>query len=183
MNPNKIQPISSLCFIMRENFLVNSLQCIHVFQTHKTCIFSTAMHWTRPVEESLLSLFVCMEFAALWLQNLKPIIQIAATVTGRASVSRTRRKSISEIHNKMFPAGWWSYLPAPFQDSQMSLAQSFEISHVWDNSARRYSFWISDFSLYNGSLYVKKAIVLYSIALFMSVECALMKPKIMCHCS
>lgn len=78
--------------------------------------FSTAMHGTRPVEASLLNLLVCMEFAGLWLQILKPIIQIAATVTGRASVSRTRGRSVSEIHNKMFPAVLQSYLSAPFQD-------------------------------------------------------------------
>lgn len=35
---NRRQFVSSLSFIVRGNFLVNSLQCFYVFQAHKTCI-------------------------------------------------------------------------------------------------------------------------------------------------
>lgn len=90
--------------------------CVFMFsKLIKHADFPT-MHGTCRVEESLPSLLVCMEFAGLWLQILKPIIQIAATVSGRASVSRTREKTISEIHNKMSIAEWGSYLSAPFSD-------------------------------------------------------------------
>lgn len=66
--------------------------------------FSTAVHETLPIEEPLLNSLVCMKFTGLWLQILKPIIEIAATVSGRASVSRTRGRSISDGHNRMFPS-------------------------------------------------------------------------------
>lgn len=96
--------------------------------------FSTAMHGARCAEKSLFNLLVCMEFAGLWLQILKPIIQIAATVTGRASVSRTRERSISEIHNKMCPPYAVDFHS---EIKSVSLGWSFKICHIWDDSKPR----------------------------------------------
>lgn len=93
---NGNQSVHSLCFIVRKNISYLTVSSVFMFFELIKHAFSTAvtaaMRWARPVEEWLGSLLVCMGFSELWLQILKAIIQIAATVTGRASVSRTRRK-------------------------------------------------------------------------------------------
>lgn len=72
-------------FIAMRSFLVCRLW---LFSELIKDAFSSAMHGTRPAEESLLNLFVFIELAGPWLQILRPIIEIAAMLKGAEQACR-----------------------------------------------------------------------------------------------
>lgn len=136
----------------------------HVFELIKQEL-STATWGTRPYIKKYISfnLFVFLDSAGLRLQVQKAIIQIAASVTGRVSVSTTRGGTHLRrlIKYSLLCSGFICHYSLEIKPVVLET-----ISHVWDGSeprcrSRRNKRWLLSFTSTRSKVNTLRAVVVF----------------------